>query len=97
MGVRETKPFGVRMSEDIKEALSREAKINGRSLNQEIVARLKVSLSGSGTAAPGSGYTLQSPKIGGYTSDLNEAERQMLVTFRKFTPEKQLALLSLFR
>lgn len=96
MGVRETKPFGVRMPEEIKAELSRQAAINGRSLNQEIVARLKSSL-GQVVAISPNGYTVQSPGAGAYGEIMTDADRQLLGIFRKLSPEKQLALLSLLR
>ena len=93
MGMRETAPFGVRMPEELKGALAREAKIHGRSLNSEIVHRLKASL---GEAEPaGHAYTLQQDRRQGYDDSITDAERRLLVVFRALEPEKQLALLSL--
>lgn len=88
---REINPFGLRMPTEVRNLVAREAKLNGRSLNAEILARLRASMdpprrrSGSRPAAQ--------------TRDalvLTDAERAMLAVFRKFSPEKQLAFLSLF-
>ncbi len=96
MGIRETAPFGVRMPDELKEALQREAKINGRSLNQEIVARLRSSLE-QPVRVPTNGYTVHQGGQQGYSEGMSDAERQMVAVFRRMPPEKQLALLSLFK
>lgn len=44
MQVREIKPFGLRMQPELKDLLQRLAKENGRSLNSEVIQRLKESL-----------------------------------------------------
>ena len=93
MGMRETAPFGVRMPEELKGALAREAKIHGRSLNSEIVHRLRASL-GEGESGGGS-YTLREDRKTGYDDSITDAERRLLVVFRSLEPEKQLALLAL--
>lgn len=41
MNKRDQKPFPLRMSDDVRGYLEESAKANGRSLNSEIVARLK--------------------------------------------------------
>ena len=88
---REINPFGLRMPVEVRELVKREAKLNGRSLNAEIVARLRASVdpprsrSGSRPAAQARDIWV-----------LTDAERAMLNVFRKLPPEKQLALLSLF-
>lgn len=94
---REINPFGLRMPPELWEALKHEARLNGRSLNAEIVSRLR-----AGTDPPdpsdllrrGSGSRAMSEPRG--TRRLTDAERAMLAVFRKLPPEKQLALLSLF-
>lgn len=86
-------PFGVRMQDELKEKLTREAKINGRSLNAEIVDRLKKSIERPQRLEAGHKVEeLGSP----YTPDLTDIERKLLTVFRRLPPEKQLALLSLF-
>lgn len=86
-------PFGLRMQAELKERLEREAKINGRSLNMEIVERLRASLE---TPARTEGGLLVAETPGSYTPDLTDIERKLLTVFRRLPPEKQLALLSLF-
>lgn len=92
--VRDINPFGLRMQAGLKEALDREAKINCRSLNSEIVDRLKNSL--EGYARPG--YKVAEGARPEYHGQpLTDIERALLSVFRKLPPEKQLALLSLFK
>jgi hypothetical protein len=87
--------FGLRMPPNMKEHLEREADINGRSLNMEIVGRLRKSLEGieEGRATQ---FKVEQPPGGGYAPELTEIERRLLTIFRRLPPEKQLALLSLF-
>lgn len=94
--VRDIHPFGVRMPDELKLRLDREAKINGRSLNTEIVIRLRTSLE-SVQVTEKSSYTAEQKQHGSYTPEITEIERQMLNVFRRMPPEKQLALLSLFK
>jgi hypothetical protein len=95
MKVRDIPPFGIRMPPDLKERLSNEAKINGRSLNVEIVLRLKRSFENMAIDEHPR-YTMEHPVSGGYTSDITDIERKLLTIFRRMPVEKQLALLSLF-
>lgn len=44
MQTREIKPFGVRMQPELKRLLQNLAKENGRSLNSEVIYRLKESV-----------------------------------------------------
>ncbi|HGJ5865911.1 MULTISPECIES: Arc family DNA-binding protein [Arsenophonus] len=48
MKTRDIAPIGVRMQSEVKEALKKVAKEQGRSLNSEIVQRLKESLKKEG-------------------------------------------------
>lgn len=90
--IRDINPFGLRMQAELKERLEREAKINGRSLNMEIVERLRTSLE-----LPDRQGGLQIAQTqSSYTPDITDTERQLLTIFRRLSPEKQLALLSLF-
>lgn len=91
MKIQDIHPFGVRMPEDLKAHLAKEAKINGRSLNSEIVSRLRSSLD-----KRTHGHLVTEPHAPGQPA-LTDAERQLLTLFRKLSPEKQLALLSLFK
>jgi hypothetical protein len=88
--------FGLRMPPELKDRVSREAKINGRSLNAEIVDRLKRSL--EQPIREGEAYTARDMPAAGYsnTPDITDIERKLLTVFRRLPVEKQLALLSLF-
>ena len=91
--IRNINPFGLRMRPELKEILDREAKINGRSLNAEIVDRLTRSL--ETPTSTQNGYTSQQP-VASYTPEITYIEQRLLDVFRRMPPEKQLALLSLF-
>lgn len=86
-------PFGLRMQDDLKEALIREARFNGRSLNAEIVDRLRKSIEPP-IRTEGGLQIAETPSS--YTPEINDIERKLLTVFRRLPPEKQLALLSLF-
>jgi len=96
MKVRDIAPFGVRMPSELKEVLEREAKINTRSLNSEIVDRLKKSMEQQ-TMAGNANYVATASSNTDYTHTLSDSERQFLGVFRRLPVEKQLALLSLFK
>ena len=96
MKVRDIAPFGVRMPSELKETLERESKINNRSLNSEIVDRLKKSMERQ-TPAANANYVASPTASTDYTNTLSDSERQFLGIFRRLPVEKQLALLSLFR
>lgn len=91
--IREINPFGLRLPPELKQALEREAKANHRSLNAEVVSRIKMSI--EGTAPPQ--QRAASPDSPPYGELLTDGERAMLAVFRQLTPERQLALLSLFK
>lgn len=91
---RDINPFGLRMPTDLREAIEREARINGRSLNSEIVGRLKGSLLTAGKPAV---FHTEEDRRGEYNDGLTDIERQLLTIFRRLPVEKQLALLSLFK
>lgn len=94
MKVRDIAPFGVRMPSELKEMLEREAKINNRSLNSEIIDRLKKGLE---QQAGNTNYVASASANTDYANALSDSERQFLGIFRRLPVEKQLALLSLFR
>jgi len=94
MKVRDIAPFGVRMPSELKEMLEREAKINNRSLNSEIIDRLKKGLE---QQAGNANYVAPASANTDYANPLSDSERQFLGIFRRLPVEKQLALLSLFR
>lgn len=84
--------FGLRMPPELRERVERESKINGRSLNAEIVNILQRSFE----KGVQSEYRIAEPSHG-EKHGLNDSERQLLALFRRMGPEKQLALLSLFK
>lgn len=93
----------LRLPQSLKDALQREAAIQGRTLTAEVNLRLKGSLEtlppsyteGNHTTARGSAPT--SKDVGPSEQPLPDTERAMLNVFRRLPPEKQLALLSLFK
>jgi len=89
--VRDLPPTSVRLDPLLRNALSREATINGRTLHNEIVLRLTRSIEGAEppTAHPHGDR--------GAAPGLSDSERTLLTLFRRLPPEKQLGLLSLLR
>lgn len=85
--------FNLRMPEELKKSLEKEAEINDRSLNSELVARLK---SGLDKRAANRRHRAEEPGVE-YAEPLSDAERQVLAVFKKLPAEKQLALISLFK
>ncbi len=85
-------PFGVRFPAEVKKRLQAEADRHGRSLNAEVIARLVRSLDLQDIAKTDT-YLLRDAA----TDTLNDIDRAMLAVFRRMNPEKQLALLSLFK
>lgn len=84
---------GVRMPPELKDRLQNAAELSGRSLNMEIVQRLVASLE---TTYPAPPMAANEP-LREYTVQLTEAEKSILAVFRRLSPEKQLALISLFK
>lgn len=94
--MREISPFGIRMPPDLKDALLRESRLAGRSLNQELILRLQASLESPTPLKAQNGYTI-GEGVATYGDTISDIEKQLLAVFRRLPPEKQLALLSLFR
>jgi Mn-dependent DtxR family transcriptional regulator len=92
---RDINPFGVRMQPDLKEELEKEAKRNGRSLNAEIIDRLKRSLQFQTDIVEGGYMVREAPRA--YSDDISEVEKQLLQVFRRLPIEKQLGLISLLK
>lgn len=84
---------GVRMPPELKDRLQNAADLNGRSLNMEIVQRLSASLETNHPPLP----LAANEPLRDYTPALTDAEKSMLAVFRRLPPEKQLALISLFK
>lgn len=102
----------LRLPEDLKAALQREAFASGRRITSEINTRLRDSLKkptpGIAPSAPTSGTKLPPSYTAGHApalvtndngpaSALSGTDQAMLQIFRAMPPEKQLALLSLFK
>lgn len=88
----------VRMSLDLKGRLQREAFANGRKLTGEINMRLESSLKEHRTGDIETPPYVTSPiNNEGPANTLSGVDQAMLEVFRGLPPEKQLALLSLFR
>ena len=86
-------PYGLRMPPDLRAKLDNEAKLAGRSLNSEILARLWESVNKkhrhiSPAAMDSASSTYQT---------LSDNEQAMLKLFRRWSPEKQLSFLVLFK
>jgi hypothetical protein len=98
----------LRLPADLKAMLVREAAANGRRITAEVNIRLKESLDHSGVH-PGAvagfipkNYRERSKATVAHTEEpgaevLSDMERAVLAVFRGLPPEKQLALLSLFK
>lgn len=86
------------MQPALKDALTEAARKNGRSLNAEVVLRLELSFQepaavgayAPGVAENGVPYAVRSPV-------LTQCQEMILGIFDRLPPEKQLALISLFR
>lgn len=87
--MREIAPFGVRMPPELKSRLEAAAKQSGRSLNAEVVARLEQSM------ADPPRLTAEQPQAEYRVH--NGPERDMLALFRRWSTEKQLSFLVLFK
>lgn len=97
------------MPDDVRAAIERAAFVSGRTLTAEINMRLEASLRAEAetqtqTAKPLASYTapntptvLHTANDKGPASTLSGTDQAMLDVFRALPPEKQLALLSLFR
>lgn len=84
------------MPDALREALEREAQINGRSLNAEILARLGASLGGELDGTPSAIRNHVQETAGRYGESMSDAERSMLTVFRRWPADKQLSFLVLF-
>jgi hypothetical protein len=99
----------LRLPADLKAMLMREAAANGRRITAEVNIRLKESLERTGvqpSSVPGwipknyrerSKATVAHTEEPGAESELTDMDRAVLAVFRRLSPEKQLALLSLFK
>lgn len=92
--IRDLPPTAVRLLPETRQALAREAALNGRSLHGEIVMRLTNSMHLGAPQTTSHGVRESDPV---QTNPLPDGERALLTAFRKMSPEKQLALLSLLK
>ncbi len=92
---REAPKYLLRLPEEMRATLQREASLNGRSVNTEILGRLQHTLDQQHQVRS-RGYRAADPAEDEFALR-NDLERAMLGVFRKLQPEKQLALLSLFK
>jgi hypothetical protein len=100
--VRELQPTLLRLNPELRHRLMKDAKANGRSLTKEIELLLQEAVE----RRDGPGYEKQprlraipanEPGPDGPVMELTELQSAMLVVFDRLGPEKQLALLSLFK
>lgn len=97
--MRDIAPTGVRLPPAVRDALLREATLNGRTLSQEITVRLRDSL----TPTPGGPRATQhhakelAPSYGAKHPELTDPQRMLLAVFDTLAPDKQLALLTLLK
>lgn len=89
---RDIPPYGLRMPPELRTKIERLAELNGRSLNAEINARLL------STIEEGKPHAI-SPAVKEEPAEysLNRPESEMLTLFRRWTADRQLAFLVLFR
>lgn len=92
---RDYKLFGLRMPPELKARIEKEAKLNGRSLNMEIMDRLQRSLVQQDDVKI-SGYKVSEPSAA-KNDAMSDLERQLLAVLRRLPLEKQLALVTLLQ
>lgn len=95
--VRDIAPTGVRLEPGLRDALSREATINGRSLNAEILVRLRESLQPGTRASSAPASTQEPAAVYTLSTGLSDSQRQLVTLFDAMAPDRQLALLTLLR
>lgn len=88
--VRDLPAYKLRMPPELRQELEKQAELRGRSLHAEILARVRETLVPRARRST----QVEQPSADYVASDI---EQKMLVVFRRLTPEKQLALLSLFK
>lgn len=98
---RDIPPTGIRIPQELRAALEREAQINGRTLSGEILQRLRLSLSGEQARAeqrPSEGTPAgQAPREAAPGKPLTDSQRMMLALFEQQPPDKQLAWLTVMK
>lgn len=89
--MRDIAPFGLRITKDLRGLLENAARTNRRSLNGEILVRLRHSFDSDGQSSSEADGTLFPEKLH------SDTERAILERYRAMPPDKQLALLTLLR
>lgn len=102
LGAKRAPRFLLALPDDIRQSLEKVSIANGRSLTAEINIRLRDSLRlyiPDLVVEEGGNTTIVEMKKAPYRASVEttETERAMLAVFRSLPPEKQLALLSLFK
>ncbi|MES1977320.1 MAG: hypothetical protein V4451_04745 [Pseudomonadota bacterium] len=92
----------MRLDPALKAYFTRQAQINSRSLHAELVRRLEESKRRDDASVTTQGAhqvnESNADVIGGWPPlNLTESERSLLSVFKRLSPEKQLALLSLLK
>lgn len=89
----------IRLPSELKAELARAAAIRGQKLNSEVVQRLENSrhIQAPSYTTPNTPTVLHNTNDKGPANALTGIDQAMLDVFRALPPEKQLALLSLFR
>lgn len=92
---RDASRYLLRMPEELLHELRREADLNGRSVNSEILTRLQLTLAQQAKLLQ-TGHRIEDPAAAEYRA-MSDMERALLNIAKKLSPEKQLALISLFK
>jgi hypothetical protein len=92
---REAPGYLLRLPQELKEELQKEANLNGRSMNSEILSRLQMSMEQQARLLK-QGYRVEDAARSELAA-LSDLERAFLAVARGLSPEKQLALISLFK
>lgn len=92
---REAPGYLLRLPQELKEELQKAANSNGRSINSEILTRLQLSLDQQARLLK-QGHRIEDAARTELAA-LTDLERAFLAVARGLPPEKQLALLSLFK
>lgn len=96
--VSDIAPTTLRLQPELRDELAREARINNRSLTQEINSRLQRSLLRGDAHVAQMGLSREPEKLGAYGPvALPDDKRMLLSLFDALGPDKQLALLTLLK
>jgi len=88
--------FVVRLPRPLKEKISRNARINRRSVNSEMVVRLENSIAQNEGESDSVEFGPEQPDGEVFKEDLSAFETRLIIFYRKLSREKRKALLSLF-